>query len=1202
MTDQPTPETPPRRRTRTWLGPGLGLAAIAIAVSLFVLPTHAARWILTGAIEDLGLEVRGVETVQVDLWGRQVLLGPVEIADPNSDAPPARVERIGVILSYQALFDRRGLTQDAVIEGIALDISRDADGRITINGVDVFDLLQPAEAAQTPSADAGEAESANPWGAGLDAFELRNSRVTFSDAQGGEAVMQVDRLRLEGFRSWDPQTPGRFALDATINDMALGIDGQATPFADRIDFAAETEVEAVSLDKIERFTGPLPLAEGAGTLSASLNQEGSLSPDGTIAVRTGGSLDLDALGIGLPDGPRVGFERVTVELDTEKTVGPDGAASVSGTIGVSGARAQLTLASDPEAALEAAELRFERLDLQADPQQRLSGDLDLTLTASGGRGSAGEAGLGFARLELSAGLRNAAFDPAGTVEGAAELSLSLTEPRLDGSTAVSARSLTLSIADATVSQAETGLRLRGTGEAEVDSLSARIGTAAGEINAGLDRLGLTAQTLELDLSDSAGLEAWRLAYSLEAGAMTAEAPGANGWQTAADGLSVAGGRIDSALRADLGTVTLERPEVTAAAGARLQAERIDLRQAVLSASESGTVGSVSLSGLTGSFKASETGTGELTLDRLAAERLSLPGLQTGGSALIDGLTLSGLSASTDLASGGPASIRLDRLSAEEVRRGDTGTLGAARIALETGDATLGAAGGDGWRAAFESLTLSGLSAEPDAGSVSFQETVLSGVSARHGGGESFSLDLNRVTLARGEAEAAPALRLTEIGVAGLSVSATSALLDALPAEDKTGEAAPASDPPPVWIGRLSLEDPATIALTDTRHSPPVVLNTTVERLAVRDFDSSDPNVRPQIEFEAVLNDFSRVTVNGWAQPLGQRPNFDLTINLTDLALPTFSPYAAQHLGLNLETGRLSAQADGEVVDGALDAITRLDIRDLGFTALSAEDRERLSATAGMPVETAVGLLQDSEGRIELEIPVQGDLDDPQFELDQVINKAVGSAIAGAAKTTLQIVFPPALLISAVELASSATPGIELAPAPFEPGTAELAEQGETVIDSLGELLRQRPKLTVTVCGRATAADLPAVLSDAVADEIARREDAYAEARTAYEAKIAPLIEEGVLAEDGTPLTETPLPDLPEAPAEPQTDPQAVAAELAETGGDALRDRMTALAAERTRAARLDLAEDQGVAPAQVAECRPVYDPEDEGPPRLNIDF
>ena len=235
------------------------------------------------------------------------------------------MERFGLTLSFAELFERRGLGERATIEGVVLDVRRAEDGRILLNGVDLVALA--AGDGEAPAPDDGTRSDGPGWGAGLNDFTLANSRVRFTGPDGGVAVLQVDRLALENFRTWTPQTPGSFSLDATLNDMGVAVEGTATPFADRIEVSARTELSAVAIEKVTRYTGSLGLTRGEGEMQARLDHQVAIEDDGAISLKTDGTAELDGLAVGLPDGPEIAFERVQVEIDTDKRFSPDGAVS-----------------------------------------------------------------------------------------------------------------------------------------------------------------------------------------------------------------------------------------------------------------------------------------------------------------------------------------------------------------------------------------------------------------------------------------------------------------------------------------------------------------------------------------------------------------------------------------------------------------------------------------------------------------------------------------------------------------------------------------------------------------------------------------------------------------------------------------------------------------------------------------------------------
>lgn len=407
--------------------------------------------------------------------------------------------------------------------------------------------------------------------------------------------------------------------------------------------------------------------------------------------------------------------------------------------------------------------------------------------------------------------------------------------------------------------------------------------------------------------------------------------------------------------------------------------------------------------------------------------------------------------------------------------------------------------------------------------------------------------------------------------------------------------------PGALIERLNLAKPVALNVTDKRQSPAVSLDATITRLELGGPEVNDPGGTLEgdqlpVALALTLNQFTKVSVEGWISQKAALPDFDLAARIVDLQLSPFSIYAAKYLGVNLETGRFSLEAKGGAVDGGLKVETKLGLRDLNFSVLDSEEAKRLSAKAGVPIETAISLLEDSEKRIDLSIPIAGDLRNPEFDLDQVISKAVGNAIVGTIGATLKLMFPPAFLVSAI-LSSDNGSGIKFAPAPFEPGTTDLTTKGQDLVSAVGKLLKERPKLIVTVCGRATAADLEAVLKPAIEQARVEQKAAHDRAMADYRARLQPFINRGVVGPSGKLLVDQQPETLPRLPVQAAFDPAAAAAKLKTERADALRTQLTGLASQRTRAMRLDLAERQKVETKQVSECRAVYDPEDKEAPR-----
>jgi Domain of Unknown Function (DUF748) len=343
----------------------------------------------------------------------------------------------------------------------------------------------------------------------------------------------------------------------------------------------------------------------------------------------------------------------------------------------------------------------------------------------------------------------------------------------------------------------------------------------------------------------------------------------------------------------------------------------------------------------------------------------------------------------------------------------------------------------------------------------------------------------------------------------------------------------------VRLGSFSFSGGSTIRVRDTTVDPNTNLTIDIKDLQVSDLNTGDPAQRTNLRLDATLNQFTNLLVSGWAAPFGKQADFDLNARLQRLELPPLSPYAAQAIGVNVESGRLSVDATAAADAGALKGDIGITLRDLEFSTLSAADAERLSASVGVPIETVVGLLQDDDGRIRLNLPVSGDLQNPSFDLTDAISQALSGALQAAVLAPFKLAFAPVSLIAG---AVGGGGGITFEPVPFEPGTADLTSTGKDMAAGLGRVLQERDKLKLRVCGRATAEDLAAEAGGKI------------------------------------------------PPSGPERD-QIL---------DELRPKLEALASERTAKLRSQLIDVGGAKPRQVGECRSAFDPADTGQPRALV--
>lgn len=191
----------------------------------------------------------------------------------------------------------------------------------------------------------------------------------------------------------------------------------------------------------------------------------------------------------------------------------------------------------------------------------------------------------------------------------------------------------------------------------------------------------------------------------------------------------------------------------------------------------------------------------------------------------------------------------------------------------------------------------------------------------------------------------------------------------------------------------------------------------------------------------------RGALNPTAQPLA----LDIQARATDLELAPLSPYAAKYAGYAIERGKLSMDVAYRIdPDGKLEAKNQVILNQLTF----GEKVDSPDATK-LPVLLAVALLKDRHGVIDINLPVSGSINDPQFSVFGIVLKLIGNLLVKA------LTAPFALL------AGGGSEDLSLVE--FRPGTAVVADASRATLDKVAKALAERPALKMTVTGAADPA-------------------------------------------------------------------------------------------------------------------------------------
>lgn len=217
--------------------------------------------------------------------------------------------------------------------------------------------------------------------------------------------------------------------------------------------------------------------------------------------------------------------------------------------------------------------------------------------------------------------------------------------------------------------------------------------------------------------------------------------------------------------------------------------------------------------------------------------------------------------------------------------------------------------------------------------------------------------------------------------------------------------------------------------------------------------TSAPSEEPQmadLQLRGKAEGTASVDISGKLNLLARPLALDIQGRMRDLELPPLSPYSVKYAGHAIERGKLAVDVNYRVrPDGQLTASNRVVLRQLVF----GDPVE--GAPASLPVRLAAALLADGNGVIDVDLPISGSLNDPEFRLSAVIWRVLGNMV-------LKAVTSPFSLLAGAFGGSEELERIE-----FLPGGAALDAVSRERLDKIARALADRPSLTLTVVGEAT---------------------------------------------------------------------------------------------------------------------------------------
>ena len=204
-----------------------------------------------------------------------------------------------------------------------------------------------------------------------------------------------------------------------------------------------------------------------------------------------------------------------------------------------------------------------------------------------------------------------------------------------------------------------------------------------------------------------------------------------------------------------------------------------------------------------------------------------------------------------------------------------------------------------------------------------------------------------------------------------------------------------------------------------------------------------------VDIKGKVDRYAPVTIKGAVNPFDPMASLDITTSFKRVELTTLTPYSGKFAGYRIRKGRLNLDLHYLITKGQLKAENKVVVEQLQL----GERVDSPDATS-LPLKLAIALLKDVDGKISIELPVTGDLNNPQFSVMPIVWQTLRNLIVKAAAA-------PFKMIGGLVSGGGSQ---DLGTVSFAPGSSELNKDAEGALIKLSQALKERPALRLEIEG------------------------------------------------------------------------------------------------------------------------------------------
>ena len=259
------------------------------------------------------------------------------------------------------------------------------------------------------------------------------------------------------------------------------------------------------------------------------------------------------------------------------------------------------------------------------------------------------------------------------------------------------------------------------------------------------------------------------------------------------------------------------------------------------------------------------------------------------------------------------------------------------------------------------------------------------------------------------------------------------------------EPAPKAKPMDARIGKLLVRNTKVSANDLTIKKP---FNYTVSAITVNG-SNINFNTPCTVNVSAAFPEGGSVSVK-YKGALSDIGTMDAYISVKNLALKHFSNYSVHYTGYPLSAGTMAFASENKIKDFNLDSKNTIDIYNIDV----GDKDDSVDPEYMVPMKVGLYILKDKDDKIQFDVPVQGNMKDPEFSVLKIVWKTVMNLI-------IKVALSPLKIVGNVASAGAGVVGFDLGKndeVVIDPMSATFTSEQYAKASKMTEVLAKDPKL------------------------------------------------------------------------------------------------------------------------------------------------